>query len=151
MYSSTRLVFANSAFLWRHHPRTCSMSLLAAKGDSYADVCTGCPPCLAGCVVDSAGPMECTPQLEHSESAGVGVILETLAIKGGYWRATNTSTTILPCYNEGACIGGITGSSGFCHQGYSGPCACTSSCKGLLEVEFHFSDNAFSLVLCCVL
>ena len=48
--------------------------------------------------------------------------METLEIDKGYWRATNTSTLVLPCYNTEACVGGITGSPGYCDDGYDGPC-----------------------------
>lgn len=48
--------------------------------------------------------------------------LETLAVDKGYWRATKTSKEILACYNEDACLGGQTGSQGYCKEGYKGPC-----------------------------
>ncbi|CAM9580855.1 unnamed protein product, partial [Hapterophycus canaliculatus] len=90
------------------------------QGDSYNSTCVGCPAC-SGCEVYSAGSMSCEPQFEHSVSGGYPVVLETLQIERGYWRATNTSTIFLSCYNEEACVGGVTGSPGYCHEGYSGP------------------------------
>ena len=50
--------------------------------------------------------------------------LEELDIDEGYWRATNTSKTILECYNTDACKGGKTGAQGYCDAGYAdtGPC-----------------------------
>lgn len=90
--------------------------------DFYTDVCQGCPNCTGLCFFDGDGSLECVPQLEHATSAGEGVTVETLEIDKGYWRATNTSTLILPCYNTEACVGGITGSSGYCDDGYDGPC-----------------------------
>ena len=48
--------------------------------------------------------------------------METLLIERGYWRATNSSETVLACYNGDACLGGETGTSDFCSKGYEGPC-----------------------------
>ena len=48
--------------------------------------------------------------------------METLLIERGYWRATDSSETVLACYNGDACLGGETGTSDFCSQGYEGPC-----------------------------
>ena len=74
--------------------------------------------------MEDVGALICRDQYEHSKSEGPGVTLETLEIEQGYWRAINTSrgNGILPCYNEEACEGGVTGSAGYCAQGYTGPC-----------------------------
>lgn len=74
--------------------------------------------------MEDAGALVCTAEYEHSTSVGLGVTLQTLDIEDGYWRATNTSrgSDILPCYNEGACGGGVTDSAGYCAEGYTGAC-----------------------------
>lgn len=77
-----------------------------------------CPECVA----DGVGALECTVEYRHTVSSGIGVTVESLVIEAGYWRATETSATILPCWNEGACRGGATGASDFCDEGYAGPC-----------------------------
>lgn len=64
----------------------------------------------------------CEPPLEHTAANEDNVIVETLAIDEGYWRATNESTIILACYNPDACIGGQTGADSYCAPGYNGPC-----------------------------
>ncbi|CAB1104661.1 unnamed protein product [Ectocarpus sp. CCAP 1310/34] len=46
-----------------------------------------------------------------------------LSTSPGYWRATNQSDKILPCFNAGACNGGETGADLFCAHGYMGYCA----------------------------
>ncbi|CAN0288143.1 unnamed protein product, partial [Scytosiphon promiscuus] len=55
------------------------------------------------------------------------VTLERLFVERGYWRATPTSTNVLACYHPDACLGGVTGATGYCHEGYEGPyCAICS-------------------------
>lgn len=73
-------------------------------------------------IQDPTAEPACKEALEHTTSSGVGVKLETLIIEAGFWRATNTSTILLECYNTEACEGGITGSVTFCKTGYTGPC-----------------------------
>lgn len=60
--------------------------------------------------------------MEHTQSAGGNATVEALEIEPGYWRATNTSKKILVCFNGDACLGGVTGASGYCGAGYEGPC-----------------------------
>ena len=43
-------------------------------------------------------------------------------LEAGYWRTTNTSRNVLACFNEKACLGGVTGNPGYCSDGYEGPC-----------------------------
>lgn len=64
----------------------------------------------------------CSTELDHSTSRGGNVTLNLLEFDPGYWRATSTSKVVLACYNEDACLGGITGADGYCRQGYEGPC-----------------------------
>ncbi|CAN0380979.1 unnamed protein product, partial [Scytosiphon promiscuus] len=96
------------------------------------------------------------------------VVLETLNITKGYWRATNESRTILACPNADACKGGQTDAENYCASGYTGAyCAvcepdyasslghtctqCSSSTrKGLIAVTiiigiiFVFAVGAFA-------
>lgn len=53
-----------------------------------------------------------------------GVLLETLPVRSGYWRPTNTTIRIRECLYEKACEGGavVAGSDDYCTVGYKGPC-----------------------------
>ena len=94
--------------------------------DLWNVLCDGChnTTCEECDFEDMLGP-ECVPLLgglEHASSVGRLTTLDKIKIDQGYWRATAYSTCILPCYNQGACKGGITGTAGFCWEGYQGPC-----------------------------
>lgn len=90
-------------------------------GDRYEKVCDGCPIC-DECEIEEGSTVPiCIPQLDHTSSEGNDITVEALEIDSGYWRATPTSLSILECYNEDACNGGITGESSFCSPGYEGP------------------------------
>lgn len=96
---------------------------VCVQGNRYSTVCVGCPSCTEGCTIKDEGLVPtCTSAYANSASAGVNVTLETLQIDPGYWRATSTSRDILACYHADACLGGVTGASGFCREGYEGPC-----------------------------
>ena len=60
--------------------------------------------------------------MEHATSSGGATTLQTVSIERGFWRATSTSTDVLACFRAEACLGGITGSSSYCRNGYEGPC-----------------------------
>lgn len=82
--------------------------------------------------MDEAGAHECIPQYEHTVSAGLddegnSVVVQGLEIDEGYWRATDNSTRILPCWNTDACRGGLTGAATYCDSGYTGACECIAS------------------------
>ena len=66
----------------------------------------------------------CSAALDHTSAGESGVSLEELEIDKGYWRATNTSKSVLECYNTEACKGGKSGAPGYCDTGYAvmGPC-----------------------------
>ena len=87
----------------------------------YDTVCKGCDTLCTECPIKDKEPI-CLDELEHSNSTGGSTTLESLLIERGYWRATNTSTNILACYNSDACLGGLTGEQGYCSKGYEGPC-----------------------------
>ncbi|CAM9903141.1 unnamed protein product, partial [Sphacelaria rigidula] len=48
----------------------------------------------------------CLPELENSASAGGTDTLQMLSIDKGYWRTTDNSADVRPCYNGDACVGG---------------------------------------------
>ncbi|CAN0574824.1 unnamed protein product, partial [Laminaria digitata] len=62
--------------------------------------------------------------MDHSTSDGGNITLQALSIDRGFWRATASSTEVLACYHIDACVGGVTGTSDYCLDGYEGPCAC---------------------------
>ena len=87
--------------------------------------CGGCPPweeCYNCTVHDSNLDPTCSNALAHTTAIKPGNTLETLSVAKGYWRATNTSSNILACFNKAACLGGQTGAETFCDDGYMGPC-----------------------------
>lgn len=91
--------------------------------DVFGTVCTGCPEPCDDCIFDTLAPKCVTLSaagIAHASSPGSETTIEDIVIDKGYWRATNTSTSILECYNEDACPGGIT--TGKCNTGYEGPC-----------------------------
>lgn len=104
---------------------TC-LSYQKNEEDLWNVLCDGCHnPCEDCDFGDMLGP-ECISLsdagIEHASSDGDFTTLEKLEIDQGYWRATAYSTYVLPCYNQDACKGGMTGTAGFCRKGYQGPC-----------------------------
>lgn len=95
--------------------------LVSQSGDPYETACSGCQTTCEGCSFDGLVPA-CSEVMEHAVSPGGLVTLEMLTIEPGYWRATESSRDILACYNEDACLGGLTGEAGYCLEGYEGPC-----------------------------
>lgn len=97
--------------------------LIPQTDDPYETVCDGCQTACDRCSFDEPPLVPaCSEVMEHAVSPGGVVTLEMLEIEPGYWRATETSTDILACYNEDACLGGATGAAGNCLEGYEGPC-----------------------------
>ena len=88
----------------------------------FEAICDGCEIECTNCVF-SEGTVEpiCSIVLDHSMSIGGQTTLEDISIEDGFWRATTTSKEILQCHNEDACLGGVTGSEGYCEVGYEGP------------------------------
>lgn len=102
----------------------CVFVAVLQTGDMFAAVCSGCDTLFDK--FSEEGPPApvpvCSEELEHSHSAGGNATVEMLEIAPGYWRATTTSRNILACLNADACEGGITDTSGYCAEGYKGPC-----------------------------
>ena len=95
----------------------------ALETERYNRVCGGCRPECRNCIVGHGNlDATCSIALEHTTATGPVSTLETLSVDKGYWRATNTSSDILACFNKAACLGGQTGSATFCDDGYMGPC-----------------------------
>ncbi|CAM9601541.1 unnamed protein product, partial [Ectocarpus fasciculatus] len=123
--------------------------------DLFETVCDGCQTTCDGCAF--AEPLRvpmCTDLLEHSTSPDGKLTLEALSIQRGYWRATTTSEEVLACYHPEACLGGVTGTAGYCLEGYQGPyCAV---CSHGFSAQFGFtcrecSDSAGGIVLAVAL
>ncbi|CAM9682647.1 unnamed protein product, partial [Laminaria digitata] len=87
-------------------------------------------------------------------SRGGNVTLENISVNQGFWRATSSSREVLQCYNENACIGGVTGSPGYCEEGYEGP-YCSICSEGYSE-HLSFScrecsdDNVDTIVVAVI-
>ena len=91
--------------------------------DAYEAACNGCHVSCDGCSFEEPRLVPtCTDELDHTSSGGGTVTLEQLAIDPGYWRATASSEDVLACYHADACLGGVTGTAGYCREGYEGPC-----------------------------
>ncbi|CAN0423513.1 unnamed protein product, partial [Ascophyllum nodosum] len=77
----------------------------------------------------------CTEVFDHADRQSGTATLETLVLEPGYWRATNTSRQVLACFNDHACLGGLTSHPGYCSPGYEGPyCAvCSEGYAGTLS------------------
>ncbi|CAM9650623.1 unnamed protein product [Scytosiphon promiscuus] len=96
--------------------------------DPHDAVCRGCPPGDHNSVFEPNLSPACVRAIDHSTSRGGNTTLETLSIDPGYWRATEFSTDVLPCYRADACLGGVTGRADYCREGYEGPyCAVCNS------------------------
>ena len=88
-------------------------------------MCSDCPDwdeCYLCEITNDSIPSACETPLDHTTADEDGVVVETLSIERGFWRASNKSEDILACYNADACNGGQTGADGFCAPGYQGPC-----------------------------
>ncbi|CAM9233132.1 unnamed protein product [Scytosiphon promiscuus] len=96
--------------------------------DPFETVCSGCETTCDGCAFDDLVLVPtCEEAMEHSNSSGGTGTVEMLVIESGYWRATSSSPHVLECYYGPACLGGVTGTAGYCLEGYEGPyCAVCS-------------------------
>eukprot|EP00903_Cladosiphon_okamuranus_P017270 g15914.t1 len=94
----------------------------------FEAICDGCETQCDNCSFDE--PLlepTCEVELEHSNSSGGMTTIETLSVEPGYWRATTVSENVFECYNADACLGGLTGTTVYCLDGYEGPyCAVCS-------------------------
>ncbi|CAM9289996.1 unnamed protein product, partial [Hapterophycus canaliculatus] len=128
-----------------------STGSLWQAGDPYEVVCSGCKTDCDECSFDEPDLVPaCALVMDHSSSGGGSTTLATLSIDPGYWRATASSEDVLPCYHADACLGGVTGSAGYCLEGYQGPYC--SVCSDGYAQELNFtcrkcSDGASSVVI----
>lgn len=96
---------------------------LSKPRSPFEAVCDGCDAECANCSFDE--PLlepTCSIVLEHSNSSGGNTTIATLSVEPGYWRATTVSANVFECYNADACLGGLTGETAYCLEGYEGPC-----------------------------
>lgn len=98
---------------------------LRQSDNPFEVLCHGCETTCNRCVfVEGDLAPTCREVMDHTTSDGGNVTLRELSVNKGYWRATPTSPEVLACYNADACLGGVTGTSSYCLDGYEGPCAC---------------------------
>lgn len=97
------------------------LSTLLQAGSLFETVCDGCGTQCPRCIIPGETP-ECTVVLDHTRSNGGYTTIDELMVDSEYWRATATSEDILACYNPDACLGGVTGTTEYCDEGYQGPC-----------------------------
>lgn len=90
----------------------------------------------------------CTEVFENARSDGANTSIEDIHIDQGYWRATETSRVILPCYNADACLGGVTGEADFCLEGYYGPCKTILKLDGRASAHKRARKGGYSSKLC---
>lgn len=99
--------------------------------DPFEAVCSECETSCNGCSFDVPTLVPtCEEAMEHSNSSGGTGTMEMLVIESGYWRATPSSPDVLECYHAAACLGGVTGTAGYCLGGYEGPCECFAEARG---------------------
>lgn len=109
-------------FILRHYTPSFNLTPIIRQTDAlFATICKGCDTQCSNCSLGGKEP-RCLEELEHSSSTGGNTKLESLQIKPGYWRSTNRSLDIKACYNQQACLGGLTREDGYCREGYEGPC-----------------------------
>ncbi|CAN0170750.1 unnamed protein product, partial [Ectocarpus sp. 4 AP-2014] len=123
------------------------------SGDPLDEACSGCQATCDGCAQPPMVPL-CSDVIPHSMSDGGVVTLETLSIDPGYWRAISSSTEVLACYNSDACVGGITGATGYCGMGYEGPYCAICGDSYSAQLGFTCStcpDRASGIVLATAL
>ena len=122
--------------------------------DSLGVACLGCSTSCIDCFLEEQVPT-CTETLDHTESTGGNTTLDKISVVQGFWRATSTSREVLQCHNEDSCIGGVTGSSGYCEEGYEGPYC--SICSDGYSEHLSFScrkcseDNVDTIVVVTLL
>jgi hypothetical protein len=78
---------------------------------------TGCTS-MPGFYADDEGSVLGAPEGVRDDVSGMTAT--TLDLEKGYWRATESSTEVLPCLTENHCKGGAELSE-LCSEGYEGP------------------------------
>ncbi|CAM9207691.1 unnamed protein product [Laminaria digitata] len=126
-----------------------------ASDDPYQAACNGCQTTCDGCSFEEPPLVPISRDvMAHASSAGGTDTLRVLSIEPGYWRATSSSTQVNACYHADACLGGVTGTAGYCLEGYEGPyCSiCSNGCTPALSFTCSkCSDSAGGIVLAGVL
>lgn len=113
------------------------------SGDPFDAVCDGCETPCDGCRFEDPNLARiCLEVMPHATSAGGVATVETISLDPGFWRATASSTEVLACYKADACLGGVTGTAGFCLEGYGGPCGWLCF---ILNVFFVFIPLLYTL------
>lgn len=101
--------------------RTCGVPL--SQTSAYETACDECPEECDDCAV--ANPDEallCEPVLDNTNSPTADGTLESLNLRRGYWRSSNSSRDVRECPRAESCLGGTEGR---CAAGYGGPCECS--------------------------
>ncbi|CAM9682270.1 unnamed protein product [Pylaiella littoralis] len=90
-----------------------------------------------------------------------GTLLETLPLVEGYWRASDTSTTIRECFNDNACVGSslsgisfaLSSADDYCARGYMGPyCAvCVNGHTTGVSHTCHSCDSSYWAVMVVIM
>lgn len=109
-------------------------------GSPFEAVCDGCETltqCLNCSFEEPLLEPTCTAELGHTNSSGGDTTIETLSVEPGHWRATAVSENVFGCYNADACLGGLTGTAGYCREGYEGPCMYSSQHIVRMCVDDH--------------
>lgn len=106
--------------------------VIAEQNLAYKTACNSCTniSLCDTCIISNPDTVAlCEPLLDHTDSPDASGTLASLCLEKGYWRATNVSRKILPCYHKGACLGGVAETCGgvfcergYCATGYTGPC-----------------------------
>ena len=89
------------------------------QGNRSEDSCSGCSIVTNGIFEDPLAVEICTGAPSYTTSPGARDTVASLVLDSGYWRSSNTSVNISECYNDNACLGGV---SDYCAPGYTGPC-----------------------------
>ncbi|GMI50917.1 hypothetical protein TeGR_g9836, partial [Tetraparma gracilis] len=109
---------------------SCSMCENGSYASATATSCIVCPPfqvgnddgtgctSMPGFYADDEGSVLGAPEGVRDDVSGMTAT--TLDLEKGYWRATESSTEVLPCLTENHCKGGAEPSE-LCSEGYEGP------------------------------
>lgn len=89
---------------------------------------------------------------EGSTTRHPGGMIDTLEILPGFYRSSLASTDVRECMRKEACVGGVM-PSGYCAEGYSGPCMLIASlvlCFSALVFVYVCEYARVVVSLCCM-